>query len=113
MTLKLQYYRGDGGFSRKFNILQDGSAFDITALTTPTVRWWFKDEDGNQKSIDWTGATVDSQNNRVQFDVPGNFFDLVTVHECQIEIWDAGALVWHSDPIFLVEVDEPSGLHTD
>lgn len=113
MTLKLNYYRGDGGFAKKFNILQDGTAFDITALSNPTVVWYFKDEDGAKKSVNWTGATVDAQNNRVQFNVPGAFFDKVTNHDSQIEIYDDGALVWHSDPIFIVEVDEPAGLHTD
>ena len=113
----LKYRRGNGSFRKGFAHHVNGSAVDITALAlVDTFMWHFKDLDGIKKQITWTGiGDVDgSTNEQFYFDVPANFFDKVTNHDCDIEAYDAdGTLIYHTEESFLVQVTEPAGLHTE
>ena len=113
--VKLQYYRGMGGFTKKFSIFRDGTAFDISLLTSPTVRWHFKDPDTlvAKRFINWDGTPTGSSNEIASFVVPGDFFNKVVIYESQVEVFDSGVLVLHNQEIIIVEVLEPAAVHTD
>ena len=113
----MKYYRGNGGFTKRFAIVQNGTPVDLIneISGTATVRWWFKRPDGTTRFIDWQGeGTIEGANNEIAlFDVPGAFFNEVIKYESQLEVYNDGILVFHSKQKFLVEVDEPAGVHTD
>jgi len=113
--VKLQYFRGQGGFTKKFSLFQDGSAFDISLLTSPTVRWHFKEVGPPvvKREISWDGTPSGTNSEIAAFVVPGNFFNVVVEYESQVEVFDSGVLVLHNQEIIIVEVLEPAGVHTD
>jgi len=113
----LIYRRGDGNFRKGFSHFMNNIARDI--LTVPgldTFVWHFKALDGTKRSITWTGiGDVDgSTNEQFYFDVPADFFNVVTNYDCDIEPYDIlGTLIYHTLESFLVQVTEPAGVHTD
>lgn len=114
--LKLTFYRGEGGFSKSFTIKQDGVVKNLTTITNVFVKWWFKESDGGApRVIDWTGTPSGASSEIATFNVPANFFNETTTYDCQLEVYQTtgGNLVLHSRQKFLVEVLEPSGVHTD
>jgi len=114
--LKLVYYRGQGGFAKKFTIKQDGAVKDLTTITNVFCKWWLKKDGATTPlSIDWDGTPTGANNEIATFNVPAGFFTEVTTYECQIEVYQTtgGNLILHSRQKFLVEILEPSGVHTD
>lgn len=112
MVLRLIYYRGAGGFKKRFSLTQDGSNFDITLLAAPVITWHFRKIATDKKTIVDDGVPTGVNNHVVGFDVPTNFFDACKVWSCTIEVKDGGLIV-HSEERFEVEVKEPAGLTTD
>jgi hypothetical protein len=115
--LKLKYRRGNGGFRKGFAHFVNGAAINITTLPlVDTFIWWFKDLDGIQRQISWTGiGDVDGANSeQFYFDVPDDFFNKVTNYDCDVEAYDLdGTTIYHTEESFLVEVTEPAGVHSD
>lgn len=111
--VKLQYFRGMGGFTKSFSIFRDGVAFDLSLLASPTVRWHFKKPDDTKTFINWDGTPTGTNNEIASFVVPGDFFDTVVIFQSQIEVFDSGVLVLHNQEIIIVEVLEPAAVHTD
>ena len=111
--VKLQFYRGQGGFDKKFAIFQDGVAFDLSLLSNPTVRWHFKRPDETKRLLDWNGVPGGVNNNEATITVTVNFFNEKIIYESQIEVFDGVGLVFHNQEKLIVEILEPSGVHTD
>ena len=113
----MKFYRGQGGFTKKFAITQNGQPVNLLddIPGTAIVRWWFKRPDGTKRFLDWNGeGAVEGGNNEVAvFSLPQNWFDEKIKYESQLEVYNDGILVFHSKQKFLVEVDEPAGVHTD
>ena len=113
----LTYYRGDSGFVQKFPLKQNGSPFNPSSVAgTKTVKWWWKKQAPGAvaKSITWTNAWDGVDGNRVSFIMPDGFLDEGDVdYDCNIEVYNDGNLVLHTDPDFIVRVKEPAGVHTD
>ena len=112
MAEKLIFYRGQGGFTKKFSIFQDAVAFDISTLISPTVRWHFKRPDATKRFINWDGTPQGANNEIAAFIVSPNFFNEKIIYESQIEVFTS-SLVFHNQEKFIVEVLEPSGVNTD
>lgn len=115
--ITLIYRRGDGNFRKGFSHFMNNVSKDLNTVPgLDTLIWWFKALDGTKKSITWTGfGDVDGVNNeQFYFDIPANFFDVVTNYDCDIEPYDAaGTLIYHTLESFLVQVTEPAGVHSD
>ena len=113
----LTYYRGNSGFIQRFLINQNGSPYDLTLVSgVLSVKWWWKAQKpgATAKSIDWSGTIDGANNNRVSFSMPNAFLDEGGIdYDCNIEVYNDGILVLHTDPDFIVRVKEPSGVHTD
>ena len=115
--ITLIYRRSNGGFRKGFNHTINGVSVAIS--TIPLVNkftWHFKALDGSKKSIDWTGAgDIDGDPlANFYFDVPKNFFNIVTNYDCDIEAYDNGGnLIYHTEESFLVKVTEPAGVHSE
>ena len=119
------FYRGQGGFKRRFAITQKKTQNGVTSIQpvdlindipgAATVTWWFKRPDGTKRSLDWDGeGAVEGDNNEVAvFSLPQNWFNETIKYESQLEVYNDDILVLHSKLKFLVEVEEPSGVHSD
>lgn len=118
MTFTLKFRRGNAGFRKGFSIFRDGSAVDLIAQTgTLTAIWWHKNKrDPTDKiKITFTGeGDIDGSNNeQLYFDVPTNFYNKVAEWDGDVEIYNDGILIYHSEQSHVVSITEPAGLHTD
>lgn len=113
----MKFFRGQGGFKKRFAIMQNGKPVNLIVDIpgTATVRWWFQRPNKTKRFLDWDGeGTVEGVNNEVAvFSLPQNWFNEKIKYESQIEVYNNGILIFHSKQKFLVEVDEPAGVHTD
>ena len=116
-NITLIYRRLNGGFRKGFTHTIAGTPVAISTLPlVDKFTWHFKALDGTKRSIDWTGAgDIDGDPAaNFYFDVPKNFFDIVTNYDCDIEAYDDnGDLIYHTEESFLAKVTEPAGVHTD
>ena len=124
----MRLYRKDGGFSVAFPFVQktlvtqeDPEPIDLTTIFvgSPTIRWHFKDREGNKQHIDWTGignVTLGPEgvNNVAHFLIPDDtFFAAEKEFDTQFEVFNSGVLVLHSAEIITVNILEPVGVHSD
>lgn len=112
VQLKMIFYRGDGGITKTFVIQQNKVGFDLTTITSPTVRWHLIEPDGTKRFVDWDGTPTGSNNEEANFDLADDFFNKTVEYRGQIEVFEDGVLVMHNQEIFIVDVREPVGLHT-
>lgn len=109
---KLTFYRGNKKFIKKFALMQDGAAYNLNNLTNPVVIWHFLNKKNNtKKSITWNEVLYTS--NTVGFLIPDDFWTQALNYESQIEVYDDTGLLIHSEEIFIVEIKDPVGVHTD
>lgn len=112
-AIEITYFRENAGFSQQFDLKQNGLALDLTTLTSPTVRWHFKDSEGGKTFLDWDGTPVGPSNNGAKIPVTAGFFNKNEDYDTTIEVFDSGILILHSQENFIVHIKEPAGVHTD
>lgn len=112
-AIEITYFRANAGFSQQFDLKQNGVDLDLTTLSSPTVRWHFKDSAGAKTFLDWDGTPVGPNNNGAKIPVTTGFFGKNEDYDCAIEVFDNLVLIFHSQENFIVHIKEPAGVHTD
>lgn len=119
----IEYKRGDGGFVQSFLLNQNNLPYDLSKLAgTITVIWSFLENEPGaiKKTITWSGTYSGASNNRVSFAVPQAigtplvpFFNVATDYNSDIEVYNNEGVIFHTDPSFIVRINEVAGLHID
>lgn len=113
MVSEITYMRDVAGFKQPFTIKQNGTALDLTTLTSPTVRWHFKDSAEAKTSLNWDGTPTGPSNEVANILVTTGFFSKEDDYITSIEVFDSGILILQSIENILVHILEPAGVHTD
>lgn len=119
MTLKLEYKRGDSNFAQSFFLNQNGVPFDLSLITgILSVVWNFLENSPNavKKTISFSGGIQGVNKNKVTFVIPAPvagipFFNIATEYNCDIEVYNDSNLILHTNPSFIVQINEVAGLH--
>lgn len=88
-----------------FKVVQ-GDGTTVKNLTGITVRWYFKDRDGNAPTgSPITGSVTDAANGLVEFTIPSGMFTTATKFKAQLNLSD-GVNYEEDTEWFNVDVDD-------
>lgn len=108
----MRFFKSNKGMTQRFQIFQ-GDGVTPKNLTGLTIKWYFKDRDGNAPTNSpITGVIAVAASGTVDFTIPASIFSSVTRFTCQLQLADNATLgsatyIEDTEP-FNVDVDQGS-----